>query len=114
FGVVLLGAVGALAQPAKDSPLLKPVAPPTGLVRVRVPLAEGMTKAIQMKAQVPNPKKKGEVIEAAAALDTAGKSVITAKMLDKWGFPRPTNNTIVLPELLLVGNQLAPKPTGKG
>src|SRR5881227_2184911 len=101
FGVVLLGAVGALAQPPKDGPLLKPVAPPGGMVRVRVPLAEGMTKPLQMRAQVPNPKKKGEVIEAAVALDSAGRSLVTAKMLDKWGFPRPAANTVVLPELLL-------------
>jgi hypothetical protein len=114
IGVVLLGAVGALAQPAKDGPLLKPVAPPSGMVRVRVPFTEGMTKAIQMKGQVPNPRKKGEVIDASVALDTAGRSVVTVKILEKWGYPRPANNTLVLPELLLVGNQLAPKLAGKG
>ncbi|HJZ55232.1 MAG TPA: hypothetical protein VKE74_09750 [Gemmataceae bacterium] len=116
FGVVLLGALGALApqlgassaQPAKE-PLLKAVTPPAGQVRVRVPLAEGMTKAIQMRAQVPHPKKKGETIEITVALDTINRSMVTAKMLENWGYPAPTGKTFVLPELLIVGNQLAPK-----
>ncbi len=107
----------ALAQPpgAKDvapSPLLKAVTAPAGQVRVRVPLAEGEMNAIRMNARIPNPKKRGESIECTAALDTMNKNVVTSRMLEKWGFPKPQNGMIVLPELWLVGNQLGGK-TGK-
>ena len=114
FGVVLLGAIGAIlpnwsasAQPPKD-PLLKAVTAPAGQVRVRVPLTEGEKLAIQMRGQVPNPKKKGEYIDCSAALDTMNKSVVTSKMLEKWGY-KPMGMTFVLPELLLSGNQVGAK-----
>src|SRR5438445_619442 len=98
FAVVLLGALAPLfaastqapKEKEKDGALLKPVVPPAGQVRVRLSLTEGMNKAIQTKALVPNPKgKKGEASDAIVALDTAGRSIVTNKMLEKWGFPPP-------------------------
>src|SRR5438105_2832229 len=120
FGVVLLGALvplfAAAAQPPKekdkDTALLKPVTPPAGQNRVRILLSEGSNKAIQCKAQVPTPKgKKGDATDAMIALDTAGRSIVTGKMIEKWGFPMPAGKTFILPELLVVANQLVPKTT---
>jgi hypothetical protein len=119
LAVVLLGAaasVGSTAQPPrdKDGALLKAVAPPAGQSRVRVPLAEGPMKAIQLRVQVPHPRKKGEATDATAGLDTLNRCVVTTKMLETWGYPTPAGKTFVLPELLVVAHQLAPKPAGKG
>ena len=73
-----------------------------------MPLAEGEMFAIRMKVRVPNPKKKGDVIEATAALDTMNKNVVTAKMLEKWGY-KPAGNAFALPELFISGNQIGSK-----
>jgi hypothetical protein len=118
FGLVLLAAIVAMApqlgatsaQPVKE-PLLRAVTPPAGQFRVRIPLAEGNDKAIQMQARVPNPKAKGDRSEITVGLDTINRSMVTTKMLEKWGYSAPPGKPFVLPELLIAAHQLAPKPT---
>jgi hypothetical protein len=94
------------------APLLKPVTPPADRVRVRIPVEEkGGGTAMQFKAQVPKAKK-GEVAEVTVAIETMpGPSCVSAKKWRSLGYEVPANKTVVLPELLIPGTQLAPKPS---
>ena len=117
-GVALSGLVavlaGGFAAPAADepAPLLKPVTPPGTSLRVRLPVTPGFPKTTSFAAQVPNGKKKSELIGVTVALDTlAGKSYVTAKKLESWGYDVPRDKEFLLPELVVTAAQVAPKPT---
>jgi hypothetical protein len=110
---VLLVAVAAIA-PAADDPvqLLKAVTPGTGSVRVQIPVATtGMFTDSQLKGQVPKAKgKKTDVVDVTIAFDTLpGKSNVSAKKWQSWGYEIPANRIGVLPELIIPATQLAPK-----
>jgi hypothetical protein len=114
FCLALAAATAAAA--ADPAPLLKPVAPPAGQVRVRVPVAEDKTTFMQFKAVVPTPKgKDGKTAEAKVMLDTLPLTpVVTLKTWERWGFEVPPNRTGVIPELVIPAGQLAPNlPKGR-
>jgi len=119
---VALAALVTQAGPDDPAPLLKPVSPPGDRVRVRVPVEEkGGGTPMQFKAQAPKARgkrgdkgDKGETVEVTVAIETMpGPSCISAKKWRSLGYEVPSNKTVVLPELLISGTQLAPKP-GKG
>jgi hypothetical protein len=104
--------LAAIAAPAADgpAPLLKPVTPSGGYLRVRIPVTPGYPKTMSFNAQLPNGKKKGELINATVALETLpGQSYVAAKKLESWGYDVPKNKEFLLPELLLPTAQIAPK-----
>jgi len=101
LAVLLPAAVvcAALAARADDpAPLLKPVAPAGGQLRVRLPVEPGFPKTMRFSAQVPNGKKKSELLDVTVALDTLpGQSYITAKKLESWGYAVPKGKEFLLP-----------------
>lgn len=105
--VVALAALAAAADP-----LLKPVVPPNGSTRVRVPVTEDANTFMQFKARIPKPKgKKGETIDVTVAIETLPHtSVVTLKRWKEWGFEVPPTRTGVIPELVIPAAQLSPKP----
>lgn len=109
--VALLAAVGTVVA-ADPAPLVKPVAPAGGGVRVRAPVTEDKSTFMQFKAQIPKPQgKKGEMIDVTVALDTLPNLArVNPKRWKAWGFEVPGNNMGVLPELIIPAGQLAPKP----
>lgn len=117
FVGLAFGLLAALAAPAADDPngLLKPVAPSGAGARVRVVVTGGCPETTQIKAQVPHGKKKSDLIDVSVALDTQpGKSYVSAKMLESWGYEVPKSKEFVLPELLISGAQAAPVPKKGG
>jgi hypothetical protein len=114
LAVLLPAAVvcAALAARADDpAPLLKPVAPAGGQLRVRFPVEPGFPKTMRFSAQVPNGKKKSELLDVTVALDTLpGQSYITVKKLESWGYAAPKGKEFLLPELFISAAQIAPKP----
>ena len=106
-------AVAALAASAADepAPLLKPVTPPAERVRVRVQTSEEKSGFYHFAARIPKAKgKKGETEEVAVAFECRpGKSYVTAKKWQSWGYEVGPNRTGVLPELVIPATQLAPK-----
>jgi hypothetical protein len=110
--IATLAAIGA---PAADepAPLLKSVVPPSSSIRVRIPVVEERGTTMQFKAQVPKGKgMKGETIEVAVGIETLpGPSFVSSKLWQSWGYEIPANKTAVLPELILLGTQVAPKTT---
>jgi hypothetical protein len=116
FGVVAVFAAAVAATAADEpAPLLKPVTPAGSQVRVRLPVTAGFPKTMSFNAQVPRAKKKGELIDVTVALDTIpGKSYVTAKKLESWGYEVPKDKEFVLPELTFTAVQIAPKPSKSG
>ncbi len=105
------------AVPDEPMPLLKAVTPPGSSIRVRVPVdTSNMYTDAQIKAQVPKAKgKKGDVIDVTVAFDTLpGKSAVSTKKWQSWGYDVPANKIGVLPEIIIPGTQLAPKVTKGG
>lgn len=113
LGLVAVFAVGLAARAADEpAPLLKPVTPAGGQLRVRLGVTPGFPKTMSFHAQVPKAKKKSELIDVTVALDTLpGKSYITAKKLESWGYDVPKDKEFLLPELVITAAQVAPKPT---
>jgi hypothetical protein len=113
FGLAVVLSV-ALASSAADepAPLLKPVAPTGGNVRVRFPVTPGFPKPMTFAAQVPRAKKKSELIDVRVAYDSIpNPSYITAKKLVNWGYDAGKAKEFLLPELFISTTQIAPKPT---
>jgi hypothetical protein len=112
LGPVAVFAVVFAAQAADEpAPLLKPVAPMANQLRVRFPVTPGYPKTMSFNALVPRGKKKSELIDVIVALDTMpGKSYITAKKLESWGYDVPKDKEFLLPELTFTTAQIAPKP----
>jgi hypothetical protein len=109
LGVMLF--VAAVAPAADEpAPLLKPVTPPTGSLRVRIPIDTSSkytdSRFVARAAKV----KKGEYADVRVAFDTQpGKSHVSTKMWQSWGYEVPANKVVVLPELIVPAVQLAPK-----
>ncbi len=111
----LLAVLGSLAAADDPAPLVKPVAPAGGAVRVRVPVKEDAETFMQFPALVPNPKKKGETIPVKVLIDTLpNPGVVELKTWQKWGFEVPPNRVGVLPELIIPAAQIAPKAAKGG
>jgi hypothetical protein len=110
-GSVLITAFAGAAD--ELGPLLKPVVPPSTSVRVRITTSEEKESFLHFEAQVPKAKaKKGEMTDIKVALEVRpGKAYVTAKKWQSWGYEIPANKVGVLPELVIRGVQLAPKPT---
>jgi hypothetical protein len=117
---VRLAAVGlaavlmaGLVSRAADDPaaLLKPVTP-GGSVRVRFPVTPGFPNPMTFSAQVPKAKKKSELVDIKVAFETLpGKSYVTAKKLESWGYDVGKLKEYFLPELYISATQLSPKPS---
>src|SRR5262245_19779445 len=102
----------AFASAADEpAPLLKPVALNANSVRVRVATSEEQIGFYHFAAQVPKAKsKKTEMVDIKVAFEVRpGKSYVTAKKWQSWGYEIPANKTGILPELVIPGVQLAPK-----
>jgi hypothetical protein len=113
-----LGLTASLTAPGRvddpPAPILKPVSPAGGQVRVRYPLAGGDKKVLQFstKALVAPGKARMEdtPVEITISLGTSGRNMATDKMLRSWGYDVPAGaKVVVLPELTLTGTQIAPK-----
>jgi hypothetical protein len=114
---VMMMVVSSVAAPAADepAPLLKPITPTGTQSRIRFPLIGGFPQTMRFKAQTPNGKKKSEIMDIEVALDTLpGRSYISTKTLEKWGYEVPKGKEFILPELLISATQVAPKPTKSG
>ncbi|HEV3437449.1 MAG TPA: hypothetical protein VG122_08820 [Gemmata sp.] len=109
----IIATLAALCAPAADEPgpLLKPIVPSSSNVRVRIPVIEERGTTMQFKAQVPKGKsKKGETIDVAVGIENLpGPSFVSSKLWQSWGYEIPPNKIAVLPELILLGTQVAPK-----
>lgn len=90
-------------------PLVKPVAPGGGAVRVRLPMI-GKTATSAFKAQIPKPK--GGASEVTVYVSTYPGVTTTIQQWKAWGFD-PANRNATLPELIIPGLDAAPK-AGKG
>ena len=113
LAVVLSAALTSAAD--EPAPLLKPVVPPGNGLRVRIPATFGTAKVMSLSAQVPNGKKKGELIDVTVAYSSLPEpSSVSAKRLEEWGYTVPKGlREFVLPELLIPASQIAPKPKEK-
>jgi hypothetical protein len=112
--VTFLVAVCAFGAAADDpAPLVKPVTPTGSGVRVRVPVTQDEKTLAQFKAAIPKPKgKAGETIDIKVLIDTLpNTAVVGLKTWKEWGFEVPANRIGTLPELIIPGAQIAPKPT---
>jgi hypothetical protein len=108
-GLLAACAIGAAAAP--PAPLVKPVTPTGGGVRVRVPIIDDkVTTSSRMKALIPRPKgKKGETLEVKVLIDTLpSPGLVGLNTWKEWGFEVPANRIGVIPELIVHGAQLAP------
>lgn len=110
FAGAALAAVGAAPGDA-PAPLLKAVVPTGSNVRVRVPVIEERMTTMQFKGKVPGARaKKGEMIEVNVGIENLpGPSYVSAKRWQSWGYEVPPNKIAVVPELILLGLQVAPK-----
>jgi hypothetical protein len=115
FAGATLVAVGA-APADPPAPLLKAVVPTGSSVRVRVPVTEERMVTMQFKGKVPGARaKKGEMIDVTVGIENLpGPSYISSKRWQSWGYEVPQNKIAVIPELTLLGTQLAPKSTKGG
>lgn len=113
--VAILLACGALAGAADDPPpLVKPVIPAGASARVRVPVAEDEQTAMQFKARMPSPKKKGDINVKVLIDSLPNPGVVDLKTWQAWGFEVPANRVGVIPELIIPGAQIAPKAAKGG
>jgi len=116
FQLAFGGAVLAFASLATAAePLVKPATIPAGSTRLRFHLESDNGSAYRVKALVLPPKtaKKGtEPTAATIAIDTAlgDMGYITVKKLKSFGFDVPVGQIVILPEVLLLGETLGPKP----
>ena len=111
--VVLLLTAYDWAADAAVTPVVKPVTPAAGSARVRVPIIGDENTPYQTKGKLARPKgKPGEPIDIAIGINTGGGNArATAKMVKSWGYSIGPDKTVILPELALVGFQVAPKPS---
>jgi hypothetical protein len=107
---LLAGFLAFIASaPAADEPLplLKPVPPGNGSIRVRIPTTGPAT----FKAQVPRGKgKKGEMIDITVVFGLSGTGGSTSlKTFQSWGYEADKPGSYVLPELVVPASQISPK-----
>lgn len=113
--IALLFALSAVVTAADaPAPLVKPVTPASG-VRVRVPVEEDAKTFMQFKALIAHPKgkkgEKGETIAVKVMVDTLNSYPrVELKNWKAWGFEVPQNRIGVIPEIVISGAQLSPKP----
>jgi len=110
--VLLLAGLLPAAEPA---PLVKAATVPAGSTRVRFELESDKNAAYRLKAIIPPPKlaKAGaEPVPATIALDTALGDIgyVTRKKLKALGYDAVAGQTVVLPEVLLIGEAVGLKP----
>jgi hypothetical protein len=107
-----IAVLAASAGPAPANDLAKPAAPPPGATRVRFPISGGETTVYLVKALVPKPPagksaaaaKPGDGTPATVGLSTQpAPGHATVKALKKLGYPAAAGATVVLPEVVLVG-----------
>jgi hypothetical protein len=114
-GLAIALAVSAADEPAGPPPILKPAAPPAGQVRVRIPITGDAATPYRIRAFVPRPKgATGEAIEIVVGINTGARAVATTKMVKSWGYAPGPDKKLILPELILVGQQIAPAPKAAG
>jgi hypothetical protein len=117
FGMAVVLA-GAFAAPAADDPaaLLKPVVPPAGQVRVRLPITPGFPQPVTFPAKLADGKQKSKQLDVRVALDCLpNPSYVTAKKLEDWNYEVPRGaKEIVIPEIQLSTVQLAAAKGSKG
>jgi hypothetical protein len=111
LAVALAGSFAASAADEPPPPLLKPVTPAGAQqLRVRLPVTPGSPKTMSFNARLKG-KKQSEMIDVTVALDTLpGKSYVTTKKLQSWGYDVPKDKEFLLPELTFTAAQIAPKP----
>jgi hypothetical protein len=116
LAAAVLITAAALATAADDPPpLVKPVVPAAASARVRFPITETAEKFCQFKAQITNPKKKGEMLRVKVLLDTLPNvATVGLKTWQDWGFEVPGNRVGVIPELIISASQIAPKAAKGG
>jgi hypothetical protein len=111
----LLAAAAAAEPPA---PILKAVTPPGGQVRVRVPITGDPKTPYRIRGQVPRAgkgKAGGGPVDVVIGINTGKRAVATTKMVQSWGYTPGPDKHVTIPELILVGYQIAPAPkAGKG
>jgi hypothetical protein len=110
--VILAAVVAALAGVGTAAdPLVKPVAP-NNSVRMRIAVLDDKNTMTQFKAAIPKPRgKKGETITVKVLVDTLPNiATVGSRTWRDWGFEIPANGAGVLPELIISGGQVAPKP----
>lgn len=108
--VALLVSGALVAGAAEPAPLVKPVTPAGG-ARVRLPMT-GKTATSAFKARIPRPKgKSGEAADITLHVGTlSGGTRASIQQWKAWGFEVPENRLGVIPELVIPGAQIAPKP----
>ena len=109
---VFLIVVGAFVAAADaPAPLVKSVNPPGNAIRVRLPMI-GKAATGSFKAQIPKPKgKAGEYSDITLHVGTlSGGTSVSIQQWKAWGFEVPADRAGVLPELIIPGAQVAPKP----
>lgn len=110
-GLGLALAATAADEPPGPPPYLKPATPPSGQVRVRVPITGDPQTPYRVRAFVARPKgKTGDPIEVVVGINTGARAVATSKMVRSWGYTPGPDRKVVLPEFVIVGQQLAPVP----
>jgi hypothetical protein len=106
-------AVAAAAADDPPAPILKAVVPPAGQARVRVPITGDPKTPYRIRAQVPKPgkgKAAGEPVEIVVGINTGKRTAATTAMVKSWGYTPGPDKHVTLPELVLVGYQIAPAP----
>src|SRR5262245_50855072 len=111
----VFAAAAVAAEPGGEPPILPPAAAAKGTTRVHVPVRHGDDgKVLQMKVLVPKGGKKGEYAEVTAAVSSGvGFGLVTTGKLKAWGYAAAAGKPFTLPELVLPGEQIDPKPGGK-
>lgn len=108
--IATLTMIGARAAD-EPGPLLKPIVPPTNNIRIRIPVIEERGTTMQFKAQIPKGKgKKGETIDVTVGIENLpGSSFVSAKLWQSWDYEIPPTRVATLPEMILLGSQVAPR-----
>ncbi len=122
FVFATLLALGAPPAPPANEPgqLLKPVVPPSTSTRVRIPVEEALGTTMHFKAQIPRGPKgmgkkgeksmKGEMIDIEVGIENMpGKSYVSSKLWESWGYDIPQNRTAVVTEMVVPASLIPPK-----
>ena len=110
FGSLLAVSLAVCAAD-EPPPLLKPVNVVGSSVRVRLPVTPGEPTTMSFNAQLPHGTNKQQMVDVVVALDTMhGKSYISAKKWESWGYNKPNTPEVILPELYVAAGQISPKP----
>jgi hypothetical protein len=119
--LLALGAPPA-APPNQPGQLLKPVVPPSSSTRIRIPLMEALGTTMHFKAQIPMGPKgagkkgeksaKGEMIDVEVGIENMpGKSYVSAKLWESWGYDIPQSKSAILSEMVVPASLIPTKTT---